>query len=419
MPHPDRNHLIDLARVASVAVVVVFHCLLYRIVPAGDWVEVRPWAPDHIWWILSWPLMIMPLFFVAGGFAHAVITDRLDARGTSFAGYLSTRAGRLAAPMLTFLLLTTPAWTVAAWFDQGRAVVDLSRQFAQLLWFIATYLVIVALAPALVRLHDRAGGWAMLPMLAAAIAVDAWSFRVGAPQLRYLNLLTVWPLCHQLGIAYQRGWFRRGSMGFPLAALAVTLAVIPTLIFGFGYPGSSVGLADLPIANVQPPTVAMAVLALGQAAVLGLIERAGWLATLPTRMERTVAIAGALLMTVYLWHIPCILLAGLMLFGVSRLVPAATEALLSQPSVALLTLVLVVLLIPLIGRLDARLAPRTEQTRLAPSLIGYLLLTAGVCLVWLNGTLLSPLAPWSAVGLLAVAVGALTMRRRSSPTRVA
>lgn len=126
----------------------------------------------------------------------------------------------------------------------------------------------------------------MLALTLLAVAVDAAAFSVGSNEVRYLNLLTVWPLCHQLGIAYHRGWFRQGPAWVPWLVLAGSAATIPVLIFGFGYPGSSIGLGDIPIANVLPPTVAMIVLGCGQTALLGLLQRAGVAATLPPRVER-------------------------------------------------------------------------------------------------------------------------------------
>lgn len=410
-----RNHLIDVARVASVLVVVVFHGLLYQIGVVDGSPTVIPWGPDYRWWIASWFFMIMPVFFVAGGYAHAVSVDSLARRGESYAHYLANRGRRLVGPLVVFLGASTLVSSVAAWtMDAGRAI-ELSRQFAQLLWFIAVYLIIVAAAPWLVRAHDRWGAAVPVPFLVAAIAIDAWSFAVGDHEVRYWNLLTVWPLCHQLGIAYQRGWFRRGPMWRPLLAVLAAAVTIPLLIRYVGYPLSAVGLATIPIANVQPPTVAMAVLGLAQAGALGLLERAGVLRTFGPRAERLVAVAGALLMTTYLWHIPCILLAGALLFGVSRLVPDATGLLLSQPSVVVVTLAIIVALVPLIGRLDLRLIPRLGvRPRVRPTVTAFAVLTAGVGIVWRNGTTLHPAAPWSVLGLLAFFAGAVLLARAAA-----
>ncbi len=408
-----RNHLIDLARAMSVVVVVTFHCLLYQIVVVDGLPRVVPWAPQPhaAWWTASWIVMIIPLFFIAGGFAHALVIDRMRAQGRSYSYYLAARARRLVGPLLLFAGFATVLSTAGAWLFAASDAVALSVQFAQLLWFVAVYLVIVGIAPLMVDLHDRRGVWPMLGLTAVAVAIDAASFASGDPQLRFGNLLTVWPLCHQLGIAYHRGWFRRGPVWVPGAVLVAAAGAIPVLVFGLGYPASAIGLGDIPVANVLPPTVAMIALACGQAAALGLLERAGVARTLPARVERGLGVANALAVTTYLWHIPCIVIAGGALFGVSRLAPGLTGVLVSQAAVAVVTWVVIVAVVPLIGRLEYALIPPLGDSPGRGAIGAYLLLTAGTGLVWLNGTVLHPSRPWSLIGLVLLAAGMAWLAR--------
>ncbi len=409
----QRNHLIDLARALSVLVVVTFHCLLYRIVVVDGMPQVVPWAPQPhaAWWTASWFVMIIPLFFIAGGFAHALVIDRMRAEGRGYSYYLAARARRLVGPLLLFAGFATVLSTAGAWLVSAPLSVALSTQFAQLLWFVAIYLVIVGIAPLMVSWHDRFGWWPLLVLTLLAAAVDAWSFTAADFTLRYWNLLTVWPMCHQLGIAYHRGWFRRGPVWVPVATLAVAAAVIPVLVFGLGYPASSIGLGDIPIANVLPPTVAMSVLAAGQVAALGLLERAGVARTLPPRVERGLGVANALAVTTYLWHIPCIAVAGGALFGLSRMVPGLTGVLLSQLAVVILTWLLIGAVIPLIGRLEYALIPPLARTPGRGAIGAYLLLTAGTFLVWRHGTVLHPSEPWSLAGLVLLGGGMAWLAR--------
>ncbi len=408
-----RNHLIDLSRALSVVVVVTFHCLLYQVVVVDDLPTVLPWAPQPhaAWWTASWFVMIIPLFFIAGGFAHALVIDRMRAEGRGYPYYLAARARRLVGPLLLFTGFATVLSTAGAWLYSAEVSIGLSVQFAQLLWFVAIYLVIVGLAPLMVTLHDRFGAWPLAALTVLAAAVDAWSFAAGDPQLRYWNQLTVWPMCHQLGIAYHRGWFRRGPVWVPGAVLVAAAAAIPVLVFGLGYPASSIGLGDIPIANVLPPTVAMIVLGCGQTAVLGLLERAGVARTLPRRVERGLGVANALAVTTYLWHIPCITLAGGLLFGVSRLMPGLTGGLVSQPAVVLVTWLLIVALVPLIGRLEYALIPPLAQPPGRGAVGAYLVLTAGTALVWRYGTVLHPSDLGSLIGLALLATGMVWLTR--------
>ena len=415
-----RNHLIDLSRALSVVVVVTFHCLLYQIVVVDGRPQVVPWAPQPhaAWWTASWFVMIIPLFFIAGGFAHALVIDRMRAEGRSYPHYLAARARRLVGPLLLFAGFATVLSTAGAWLYSAPDSVALSVQFAQLLWFVAIYLVIVGAAPLMVTLHDRVAWLPLLALTALAAAVDAWSFAAGDPQLRYWNLLTVWPMCHQLGIAYHRGWFRRGPVWIPVAVIAVAAGLIPVLIFGLGYPASSIGLGDIPVANVLPPTVAMIVLAFGQTALLGLLERAGVARTLPPRVERGLGIGNALAVTTYLWHIPCIVVAGGVLFGVSRLLPGWTDALTSQFAVAVVTWAAIVAIVPLIGRLEYALIPPLAEAPGRGAIGAYLLLTAGTGLVWMNGTVLHPSRPWSLVGLALLGAGMAWLARTARTASV-
>jgi len=262
-----------------------------------------------------------------------------------------------------------------------------------------------------VVLHDR---WGVLPMAvlaALALIVDALSFAARQPELRYLNLLTVWPLCHQLGIAYHRGWFRIGPIWTAWAVLGAAVLLIPVLVFGFGYPASSIGLGDIPVANVLPPTVAMIVLGCGQAAALGLLERAGVARTLPPRLERGLSVGNALAVTTYLWHIPCIVLAGGALVGLTRLLPSAGPLLLSQGGMVLVTWAVIAALVPLIGRLEFALMPGLTDTPGRGVIGAYLLLTIGTALVWRYGSVLHPDQPGSLAGLVLLASGMVWLTR--------
>ena len=419
MPEPPRtrNHVIDLARVASVIVVVVFHGLLYQVRLVDGAPVVVPWAAPVGLYPLTWVLMIMPLFFVAGGFGHTLTVDRLRREGASYAYYLASRGRRLVGPVAVFVTFCAVVATAAAWLGPLDEVAELGRQVMQLLWFITVYLVIVAIAPAMVSAHDRYGIAPMLALGALAAGVDAWSFAVGDAQLRNLNMLTVWPLVHQLGIAYERGWFRRGPAWTAWACVAGGAAGVAVLVFGFGYPPTAVGFADLPIANIQPPTLAMAVLAVAQCGALGLLERSGVGASLPPRFARVVAVGNALSVGVYLWHIGCILLAGGLLLGLALAVPAASGFLLHQLTVAAVSLVVVAVVVPLLGRLELRLVPPLGGRPDGPlAVVAYAVLAASTLLVWQFGVVLHPMRPGSTLGVIGIWVGSWLMARAAAPS---
>lgn len=404
--------MIDVARALSVLVVVVFHTLLYRIRLTDAGLTLEPWAAPTWLYPLTWVLMIMPLFFVAGGFAHTLTVDRMHREGTSAGHYLASRGRRLIGPLVVFVTFCAIGFSLAAWAGFLDAASELSRLLMQLLWFITTYLGIVVVAPGAVRLHDRFGVAPMLVLAVLAAAVDAWSFAVDNYELRYLNLMFVWPLVHQFGIAYQRGWWRRGPVWVAWASIAAGAAGVALLVFGFGYPPTSVGFADLPIANIQPPTLAMASLALAQCGVLGLVERSGVLASLPPALEKGLGLLNAVMVSVYLWHIPIIALTGGALALLALTAPVAAPALLSPATLAVASTLVVAAAVPLLGRLELRMIPPLgprQDTTLAVLAFGMLAL--GTLLVWLTGTVVHPGRPGSTLGVLAIWVGAWTMGR--------
>lgn len=409
-----RNHVIDVARAASVLVVVMFHGLLYQIRLVDGAPVVTPWAAPSAIYPLTWVFMIMPLFFVAGGFAHTLTIDRLRRSGASYGHYLASRGRRLVGPLVVFVSVCAAVATGAAWLGWGDVAAEFSRQLMQLLWFITVYLVIVAVAPSMVRLHDRLGVWVMFPLAAAAAGVDAWSFAVSDPGVRNLNMMFVWPLVHQFGIAYHRGWWRAGRVGWAWASIGAGIVGVGVLVFGFGYPPTSVGFADLPIANIQPPTLAMVALAVAQCGVLGLVERSGVLSSVSARTERALGVVNALMVTVYLWHIPVIFLAAGLLLGLSILAPATAPVALFQLTVGFTAIALLSVVAPLIGRLDLALIPPLGEYQDAPlAVAAFGVLLVGTLLVWQAGTVLHPAHPASTAGVLAIWLGALLMRRAS------
>lgn len=413
-----RNHLIDVARVGSVVVVVIFHTLLWVVGMKNGQITVEPWAPGPGWWFASWFFAIIPVFFVAAGFANAVIVDGSRARGITWSRYLVERGTRLAGPLSLFIAVFALVSSVPAWFGALDPATVLSRQFAQLLWFLVVHLGLLLAAPFLIGVFDRFGAWSMFPLAALAVAVDVVVRQTGQFDLQWLNLVVIWPLAHQWGVAYHRGWFRQWPVGRNLVLLGGCAVLLVAMVFGLGYPPAAVAWADVLVANLQPPTVAVLILGMAQASALGLAEHYGLARELPARWLSPLRAANALLFTVYLWHIPVIVLAGGILAGGSLLWPGVAGVLLSQLVFLVLVLTLVLGLVPVIGQLEWRLippvAPEAPGRGRAPLAFG--VLWAGVTAVWQCGAVIHPgaLASTVAVGLLFAGV-ALVARAARPP----
>ena len=84
-----------------------------------------------------------------------------------------------------------------------------------------------------------------------------------------------------------------------------------------GWPLPALGMGSRWVSNLQPPTVAMVFLGLAQAGVLALVERRQprWLRH--ATVQQVTAAINALAMTVYLWHMPIVVVV----FGLYILAP--------------------------------------------------------------------------------------------------
>jgi hypothetical protein len=344
----ERDRFADLLRVASIVVVVAGHWLMAVVgwrdgrVEGGNAIALVPGL-----WLATWLLQVMPLFFFVGGLANLVSARR--ARG--WAGFVGGRAARLLRPTVAFLAV----WTVAAAALGAAGVPEAvlrpaTRLVVQPLWFLGLYLLVVALAPAMLRLHRRFGP-AVAVWLALAAATADLAGRAGLPGLERLddlNFLLVWLFAHQLGFLYADGtlpgWPRRAH----LAMVAGGLAALTVLTASGAWPRSMVGLPGDPVSNMNPPSlciVALTVWLVGPA-MLVRAPVTRWLHR--PRPWTMVVTAGSSLMTLFLWHLTALVLAVLVLhpLGLTQPPPGTPTWWALRP---LWLLVPAAILVPLVG----------------------------------------------------------------------
>jgi hypothetical protein len=304
-----RDRYVDLLRVTSLGVVVLGHWLLAApTVDAAGTVRVTNLlAVTPALQPLTWLLQVMPVFFLVGGFSQATALASLNRRGGGYADFARSRAERLLRPTAAFVAvwLTIGLVVAAAGRDQGLARIAL-RTVAQPLWFLGVYLAVVALAPAMWRLHRRLGRWAVaVPagLLAATAAVDAVRFGADLPQLGYLNLAFVWVGVHQLGFLYADGTLLRGGRRTATLFAGGGLTAVFALTVLGPYPVSMVGVPGDTMSNMSPPTLALAAHAVWLTGLVLLVRGpvTRWLAG--ARVWRAVVAGNALAMTAFLWHL--------------------------------------------------------------------------------------------------------------------
>lgn len=389
-----RDRVIDMLRVASLLVVVAGHWLMADIVVADGEVSaanVLTSLPGlHP---LTWILQVIPLFFVAGGFANLTVWRRVRRDG-GYVGYLRGRTLRLLRPVVLFAVVAQGllglAW-LAGLADEHVALV--AKLLGRPLWFLAVYLLVTAAAPVMAAWHDRAPVPALLVPMIGAVGVDAARLAGGAAGAANVNFLLVWLAAQQLGFWYaDRARLVAGRSGLWAVTAAVGAALVTLTVYG-PYPASMIGLPG-EMSNMNPPSVCLMLLAVGQTAVVILARdrMACWLER--PAVWAGVVMLGARAMTIYVWHLTALVaVVGLALFtGVDLPGGGTTWWWFSRPAwLAVLAVVLLAIVLPA-SRLERGQCPRAGPS-LRVLVVGFLFVTAG-----LLGYTTTGLEPFGSVG---------------------
>lgn len=343
----SRDRVVDLLRAASIVTVVVGHWLI-GIISWRDGV-IRTTSAVGLTsylWLATWFLQVMPIFFFVGGFSNSVAYAAYRSRGESAGAFVRSRLDRLARPSLVFL----GVWAVVMLVMHGlhigaptgpRLWGDLTMLRGVLppgatvpfgpLWFLAVYLVVVAVAPATIWLHERFGLWVPAGLVVGAIVADGVGFIGGLPLARWANVVFVLLLPHQLGHAYGDGsmlrWPRRAFVAMMLGGLAGLVLLTNPPVFqlagdvrfdwfpGIGaYPKSLLGTDVEIVSNAYPPTLCFLLGGIWSIGAVMLMRPmlARWVQR-PRVWVATIAVNGVI-MTLFLWHMTAYLLAILVLW---------------------------------------------------------------------------------------------------------
>ena len=167
------------------------------------------------------------------------------------------------------------------------------------LWFIAIYLVLVALLPIAIRLHQRFDSIVIVFLAGAALAVDIARFRYDLEWLGIANMLFVWGLCHQLGFFYDRIVALHRRIDWTL--LWAGLFGLAGLVFSGLYPGSMVGVPG-ERSNMAPPSICIVALVAFQAGVVEIIRPAMQRRLARARWQRANELVNRFSMPLFLFH---------------------------------------------------------------------------------------------------------------------
>ncbi|MGH2757521.1 MAG: acyltransferase family protein [Actinomycetota bacterium] len=311
-----RDRYVDFLRALSIAVVVLGHWLM-AIVYLRDGRLEGANALDVIpgLWLITWVLQVMPIFFFVGGFSNLVAWRAVKRRGESYTGFMRSRVARLIRPTLIFVLIWTATAGVLAAMAPGslQSLAQGTELLAKPLWFLAVYVLVVALAPAMIALHERHGARVILVLVGAAAIVDVLRVGFGVPVVGFLNFAFVWLFAHQLGFFYGDGSLVKWSRRSFVVGGALSLGLLGVLTGSGIYSPSMVGMATDRASNNSPPSICLMILTvwLVSAVMVGRPAIGRWLQR--PRAWMAVVAANSMIMTVFLWHLTALLVATLVL----------------------------------------------------------------------------------------------------------
>lgn len=375
---PDRDRAIDVIRIGALTGVVIGHTVMATSMIRDD---VFIWGnlltTSVVFQALTWVFQIMPLFFFAG--AAACVQSWTP--GTGWGGWLMKRCTRLFRPVFYYLAF----WTVTLMFLHRAVGVHIYEPIAgisvQLLWFLGAYVLMLAAVPLLHRVTGTGQlAAAVAGVYALVMAVDLIRVHVpGLALLGYLNMV-VWLIPGLFGVAYRRRLLDgRTAVKVGVAMLGVNIA----LLVAGPYELSLVGIEGQRIANMTPPSLLLAGHAIMMCAfaiaAAPAIER--W-ARRP-RVWWLAAIGNSGAMTLYLWHMPALLLMHLAFdqFSLYRY-PGQPDMLLLSVIQLLIMMAVVAVLFVVLRPLENNALPGWDgpvpsDTGLRSATVGVLLCLAG------------------------------------------
>jgi hypothetical protein len=257
-------------------------------------------------------LQVMPMFFLAGGYAAAASWPSWQARGGRWAGWTHSRFTRLLRPTTWFVGIMSGAVAVAVLLGASpRVLAQAGWGVALQLWVLPVYLLLLVLAVPMIAAWNRVGWLLLAAAIAAVGAVDVLVRGLDITLAGWASYFVAPAAGLVLGVAWHAGALAR--RGLPLAMMVGGALVLLVLIAGFGYPPWMVGVPGEPPANTAPPNLALVAFSAAQVGLVLLLEEPGRRLLERPRVWAVVARGNGVIMTMYLWHmVPVVVVAALL-----------------------------------------------------------------------------------------------------------
>jgi hypothetical protein len=342
----DRDRAIDVIRICALVGVVAGHTVMATSTIRDD---VFLWGnlltTSVVFQALTWVLQIMPLFFFAGAAASAASWRP----GTSWGGWLMKRCTRLFRPVFWYLGFWALTLAVLHPVLPVHVYEPIAGISIQLLWFLGAYVLMLGAMPLLDRI-TTAGRLCtgVVGVYALVAAVD--TVRLHDPDLAllgYLNMV-VWLIPGLFGVAYRRHLLDgTTAVRLGVGMFAVNLGLV---VFG-PYELSLVGIEGQRLANMTPPSLLLAGHAIMMCAfAIAAAPAINRWARRP-RVWWLAAIGNSGAMTLYLWHMPALLLMHLAFDY------AGLDRYPGEPHFAVLSVIQLIVMVVVVGALFLTLRP--------------------------------------------------------------
>ena len=385
----ERNRYVDFLRGVSISVVIVGHWLIATAwyvdgeLITGHLLKDRP---ETQW--LTWLFQVMPVFFIVGGYSHAVSLQSAERKGLSYAEWLIARLTRLVVPVLVLLLVWAGIALAMTLLDTRPVVIQyMSRASLVPTWFLAIYIMVAIVAPLAWAFWKRAGYWSFAVFALLAVLDDVLYFE-GLRFVGWSNYFWVWLAVHQLGYAWRDDKLPGAAT---LAGIGVAGFAALYLMIHFGpYPLAMVGSPDEGLSNTLPPKATLIALALGQFGLLLAIEAPVRRLLSGVKLWTATVLVNSMIMTVYLWHITVMIVFGGILYlagGIGLgLEPGTTAWWWSRPLWIAILLALLVPLALVLSPLERRGRDPNAPVPNAPrQVVGATMIGLGIAILTLVG----------------------------------
>ncbi|MBE0486392.1 acyltransferase [Marinobacter sp.] len=427
---PERNLYLDALRAGALLVVVFGHWIATLPRFDGD-VVIETEHLLKVWesaGFLTWVVQVVPLFvFVSAAVSADGVARRME-QGHRQLHWWGSRALGLARPTVTYLAAIAVLGLISV-YTGGRLLEPFNQSLTIHLWFLIMLLSVQALLPVSVAADRRWGLGAVVGLVVAAALVDllramptsiADVLRLGqrvtesGVGIGWLNMLLVWLLPQQLGIAWRRGRFRGAWAG--LAFLVLGAAWLSATVAS-GYPVGMVGRDFHGDSNMLPPTLALAGVMWLQVGAVLFFERPGrWLLD-RRRISGAVGMLSALSMPLYLWHklaeLPAAWLGERLGLPVDAGLPGEAGFWIGRLWWLGFCTLMVIPVIAAVVAFEMRRTRNVVQATNTPAiLIGGFLLFAGIVVSLALGAL-----PGALIGVAGVAAASWVLRAHPQPPR--